>query len=197
MVGRAVFISEMGDDIKRPPKRNRQAFDKLIDDICDLLSTDFGVVGNNFVVPGPAGTADLPKVIPASVWKVGRNEVEDYWIEVHQVPNPNVPPQVHANVQVTFKIDDLRDKFVSIVHEKDDPRNDILLITTGLVDNKGFVASTDSFLLPEIKNLISEGLTIEPTHLNQVIVHHWTTPNAVIAYERASSPLLVDGSVWK
>jgi hypothetical protein len=160
-----------------------------------VLSVDFGVAGKNYVVPGPAGP---PKSIPALVWRDGRKVIEEYWVEVHQTSKDSKPPLVYANVQVTFKLGDLRDKLISIVNAKDDPCNEILLITTGLIDQQGYVATTDQFLLPEIKNMLADGsLTITPTNLNQVILHHWNTPHVMVIFERPSSPTLVDAASWQ
>ena len=82
-----------------------------------------------------------------------------------------------------------------MVNNKDDPRNQILLISTGLVDKLGYVSGpADEFMFDCVEKLLTSGLTFAPTHLNQVILHHWPSHKIAVLYERQNSSVLLNTS---
>jgi hypothetical protein len=66
----------------------------------------------------------------------------DYLIDVH-LARANGAPLVVANIQVELYLDDLQNKLIEAVAAKANPANDVLLISTGVVDNYGYVVPYD------------------------------------------------------
>jgi hypothetical protein len=188
--GRIIGLLEMSSDQSRPAKRRGAQFDGLISDLASALSADFGVIQG--FPPNPDGS--LPEVIPAEVAQQGRKTVHEYSLEVHPGDPPDAPPKVIANVQLEIYEDDLRERLLSKIAEKDIEQNQILLISTGLVDTLGYVMTGDQFVFHCVHELLQAGLRFNPVHLCQVILHQWGTPNATLLFERSGSPALVDSS---
>lgn len=195
--GKSVYLAELGSDESRPPKLSGPKFDALIDQLAAELTSDFGVVGIP-VAPNTDGSIELPQSIPAHAANKGQRFVADYGIQVHQTGHPRQPPVVHANVQVSLLLNVLRDRLNAAVKSKDQAQNDVLLISTGLIDGNGYVATTDQFILHALKDLLQTGgLSIQPVHLRQIIFHQWNTPNMIVLYTRDGVPVLIDPSPWQ
>jgi hypothetical protein len=52
-------------------------------------------------------------------------------------------------------------------------QNDIVLISTGVIDNDGYALQADRFVFDLIQRMVADGLSFGPPHLDQVIVHHF------------------------
>jgi hypothetical protein len=193
LVGRVVGLSEMGHDDERPPRRNQRQVRQLVDTLATALEVDFGVVQG---IPIEDASAGLPeKLTPeqSAVLQLGRRQIEHYYLEVHQTGVAGASPSVVTNVTVTIRKNELRDQLVKLVNTKDDPRNQILLISTGLVDSLGYVGTADRAIFEWAVELLRDGLlSFSPDHLNQVILHHWGSHHFAVLYNRPDSPTLAD-----
>ena len=85
---------------------------------------------------------------------------------------------------------------MATVNRKDRQQNDILLVSTGLPDKLGYVMTGDRFVFKYLHDLLTEGLSLNPVHLDQVILHHWGSGDATLLYQRPGAPGLVDNSAW-
>jgi hypothetical protein len=195
LVGRVVGLSEMGHDDERPPRRNQQQVGELVDTLAAALEEDFGVVQG---IPIKDASAGLPETLTPemmAMYEFGRQQIEQYSLEVHQSGVAGSPPSVVTNVTVTIRKNELRDQLVELVNTKDDARNQILLISTGLVDSLGYVGTADGAIFEWVVELLRDGqLRLSPDHLNQVILHHWGSHRFAVLYNRPDSPTLADMS---
>jgi hypothetical protein len=172
--------------ITRDPESETKNADSWIEQLAATLKQDFGVADE-------WPSADH---IPAEVARQGRDRVEEYEIAVHRSPQADVQTAVSANIQIEMHETDLRERLLDRIAAKDKPGNDILLISTGLVDNDGYVPSADHSVLNPVKQIFTEGLAFEPVHLDQVVLHHWgKSGDAMVLYQRPGAPTLVD-TAW-
>ncbi len=194
LTGRVVALAEMGGDDTRPPRRSPKQLREFVDQLAAEVRTDFGVVQG---IPVDDPSAGLPERITAEIANQGRKFFQDYSVEVHESGIATSSPAVITNVQITFYLDMVRKQLVRAIETKDDPRNQILLISTGLVDTLGYVVPGDQFLFNLVVDLVKDGLKFIPNHLNQVILHHWRSDHILVLYERAGSDVLVDTSQFQ
>jgi hypothetical protein len=185
--GRSVSIAEHTTDDTRPRKRNEKTRNSLIEQLAATLKQDFGVADE-------WPSADH---IAAEVARQGRERVEEYEIAVHRSPQADLLSAVSANIQIEIHEVDLRERLLDRITAKDRPENDILLISTGPIDNEGYVQSADHYVFDLVKQIVAEGLAFEPVHLDQVILHHWGgSGHAMVLYQRPGAPTLVDTTAW-
>lgn len=188
--GRIVALNELASDQNRPPKRKPIKFDKFVNQIVDELRTDFGVAG----VPVDPDNPVLPEFIPAEVANVGRKWIEDnvYNLEVHRAEPPS-GIHVTSNVQIELGYTDVANRVMELVDRKDKPANQILLITTGLMNKTGRTVPVDRLIFNMIYRLSQDGtIRIAPKHLNQVILHFWGEPHFLCLFKRPDAPDLLD-----
>jgi hypothetical protein len=194
LVGRVVGLGEIGHDQERPPKRNQQQVAELVDAFVAALKKDFGVVQGIPIEDVRAGLPDTLTPEMLALLARGRKSIEQYMIEVHASSLAGSPPSVVTNVTITISNAKLREQLIELVNAKDDARNQILLISTGLIDPLGYVGTADSVLFERVVGLVRGGLKLSPKHLNQVILHHWGSHQFLVLYDRPDSPTLIDTS---
>jgi hypothetical protein len=182
--GRTIFLGEMASDDNRPPRRNSAAYDALMTELCTALADDFGTVEPYSVPDGESP----PKTMPLGP---GRKFIGPFVMEVNRTGSDDAPPTVTANAQYEIYRGDLEARFRERVAAKDRPENDVLVITTGLVNSRGFVVTADVMIYEFLVQLQSEGLTLQPQHLDQVILHDWGTGNVITCGWRSGAPLLL------
>lgn len=190
LVGRSASLAEHHSDEQRPPKRTRPQWDALVDAIAETLRSDFGVADE-----WPPEYND-GRPIPAEIARLGRQRIDEYEIAVHRGPDTGKPSAVTADIQLKIRASDLRERLASRIDAKDVPANQVLLITTGLIDSQGFVVVADRFIFNMLRTLVADGLNLEPEHLNQIIVHQWGSNDAMVIYQRHGAPVLVDTAPW-
>jgi hypothetical protein len=194
--GKSVYLAELGSDESRPPKLPGPKLDVLIDLLASELASDFRVGDGT---TGPNAVSDVSRQQSTSAFPInkGQRVVTDYGIQVHHTGPASRPPVVHANVQVTLLLNVLRDRLIAAIESKDQAQNDVLLISTGLIDAHGYVAATDQFVLQALRDLRqTNSISIKPVHLNQIIFHQWNTPNALVLFSRPNGPVLIDPANW-
>lgn len=192
LIGRTVSIAEHESDANRPRKRKAHERKQLIDALAHTLQQDFGVADE-----WPVEGGSLPQTIPAHIAQQGRQSIDEYAITVRRSQQvSDKPPAVTADIQINIHEVELRERLTDRIEAKDSQANEILLISTGLMDKDGFVQTADRFIFEQINKLLAEGLSINPEHLHQVILHHWGSGDAVVLYQRPGAPVLVDTSAW-
>lgn len=77
-----------------------------------------------------------------------------------------------------------------------DLANDVLLISTGLIDKRGFVVGADTAVYFLARKLAQRGLGIAPKHLDQIVLHRWGWPDATLLFQRPGAPALIESSAW-
>ncbi|QXN74946.1 hypothetical protein SEA_POSH_38 [Gordonia phage Posh] len=190
LVGRVVFVAEMGGDDARPKRRVGPAYDALIDALADAVKTDIGIAQG--IPPNPDGT--MPLHVPRHVMQQGRVSVEEYDIEVQQAPDLSAAPVATASVQAYVETKVLDRQFLKRIDDKDIEANDVLLISTGLPDPIGYVCPVDHWIYYLITERIKAGkIRIPvPRHLNQIVLNHWGDPaSGSILYARPGTPHLI------
>ena len=112
-------------------------------------------------------------------------EVDKVAIQVNlSTPGPVIG--VQASAQADFSLSEARHLLWSRVRAKDRPPNDLLLLTTGLVDQAGYVCPIDQWLF---HCLAQHGAGRPPAglqHLDAVALHHFGSPRYLVVYQRPS-----------
>ncbi|BBX09581.1 hypothetical protein [Mycolicibacterium aichiense] len=183
--GRVVTLAELQSDADRPPRRTPAQREQLVDNLLQQLEVDFGTRG----IPVPDG--QLPQHIPAHLAQLGIRTVEDYLIYVDQASQQEFH-QLQAAVQISIDHTELRETLLKGIDEKDKVGNDILLISTGRPDIHGQIVPADAFVFQIAREMVQGGLPIAPTHLSQIILHHWNSPQFIVLFDRAGGPKLVE-----
>ncbi|MFC9872897.1 hypothetical protein [Nocardia salmonicida] len=73
-----------------------------------------------------------------------------------------------------------------LVVEKDKSGNEILLITTSAIDGAGYINPADSFLFGRIMSKTVH-LTVEPSHINVIMMHDGITGQVIMLFLRPGS----------
>lgn len=173
LLGKDVSISVL--DISRLPK-NTQALESQV---CAVLMEDRGYVGE-----GPEFSSGLPEQ-----WTSDRGfypPLGSIQIVVHRSAVPGaISVSCHSQAEISLieAISAAEDR----VREKDIPSNDVLLVTVGLPDGRGYVCPLDYFIFEHLKNHQVQ-IKITPKHLKAVILHVWGTPEWLYMFRSHSDP---------
>lgn len=188
LVGRTVSLAEHAGDAHRPRRRNPSQRAALAEALAQALESDFGIA---FEWPTEYNDA---REIPSHIAQLGVRRIEEYELTVHRShQDPSAPPSVTADIQLRFNETDLVKRLTDRIDAKDVAANQILLVTTGLIDSQGYVVRGDHFIYHKVKELLSAGrLSLRPKHLNQIIVHQWRSNDAMVIYQRPGTAALVD-----
>lgn len=153
-------------------------------EIANALTQERGYVGEGVDVSG-----GFPEVWPNSRGFYG--EIAGFQVQVNQSSErplgSSVP--VLAASQAEFGLGEVRSLLWSRVAAKDDRRNRVLLVTTGLVDSAGYVCPMDQWLFRALADHGVGDAPTEPTHLDAVVVHHFLTNDLLVAYQRPEAVL--------
>lgn len=135
--------------------------------VLETVRGDLGCVGD-----GVDPSRGLPEVMPADGIY---GETAGVMIQVYRAALEDSPPTVVATGSMTFHRSELIEGLRLRVAAKDKPGNDVVLLTCGLPDERGFTCPADSFLYFAAAELAAaDQLNIElPTHTRAVALHHW------------------------
>lgn len=192
LVGRTVSLAEHESDARRPRKRTAAERAALVEALAYTLEDDFGIA---FEWPSEYNDAEE---IPAHVAQLGVRRIEEYALTVHRSqPEGSAPPSITADIQLRINETDLLARLKERIDAKDIAANQVLLISTGLVDSQGYVVRGDLFIYHKVKEIcLASELAFKPKHLNQVILHHWGSNEAIVIYERPGAPILMDRATY-
>ncbi|ABM15143.1 hypothetical protein [Mycolicibacterium vanbaalenii] len=189
LFGRTVALSELASDGNRPPKRNSAQMTALVDRFAEELRTDFGVVGTAADGPG------IPEVITFDAANIGRRYIEQYSVETWQTGAADVKPQFVSSAQIDVSHNLLCERIIKVAEAKDKSTNQVLVITTGIVDRRGYRIPSDRYVFRIAFELAKTRLKLPAlNYLNQVILHFWSEPRFLVLYQREGAPVLVDTS---
>jgi hypothetical protein len=164
--GRVVHIS----DVESPFSGNA---DEAAVEIAETLLEDKGFQGQD---------VDPEDGFP-EVWVSDRGfygKVADFTVNVMAGPVGS-PVEVVAASQANLLVSDVQELLASRIAEKDRAGNDILLMTTGLVDSAGYVCPADMWLFQMVVAL--DLLTaVRADYLQQVVLHDWATGRVEVAH---------------
>jgi hypothetical protein len=111
-------------------------------------------------------------------------------LQVDNMPERPDDVLVVAATQARFLRSEAIAALQRAINAKDDPRNDVVLITCGLPDSHGYLCPMDSFLFNDLVQAVSGGVTITPPrHLQGVIVHDWSSGQLIEVWAREGSRL--------
>lgn len=177
LIGKKAFIALTGSAI------NRTEFnEQLTDSIILALSKDLGVFGED-VVFGPDGS------FPAKWPETHRGFYGNIGPFILQVQSSGLADdiQVVCAAQCQVKLSEAISALKNAVSEKDIQGNDVLLITCGLPDVRGFQCPLDYWLFRHIadqKARICEFL--QPKHIQSIIIRAWNGPETFELYRKES-----------
>jgi hypothetical protein len=181
--GLLVSLAEHQTDENRPKKRDKTQRAALINELAARLAVDFGVAFEFEV--------DASGHVPAEEAQRGIQHVDEYAITIRRA-QAGIMSDVQADIQSAVDAAEVRERLLSAIDMKDRPENDVLLISVGLFDPKGYVQTADSFVYRTIGQIVADGLAFTPEHLDQVIVHWWGSGEMLVIYQRPGAPVLVD-----
>jgi len=152
-----------------------------VNDLADALAEDRGCVGEGIDLsrglPDRMRTSGLYGTYGAVVLQVYPDGVED---EITLV----------ASAQAQIRRSEVRAAVAARVAAKDDPRNDVLLMTCGLPDERGHVCGLDQFIYSFVaEDVRSGGPSVAAEHLGAIVLHHWGTPHWLEIYRKDDFPL--------
>ena len=85
-------------------------------------------------------------------------------------------PMVISMCQAQVRLSDCLQTLEARVNAKDRPGNDVLLLTCGLPDERGYACPVDSFMF-QFTQEHSSSLQFCPAYLKSIVLHEWNTPN--------------------
>jgi hypothetical protein len=173
LVGRLVVISVLpGEPLPGDTKI-------LLDNICVLLEKDQGCVGD-----GVDLTKGLPDPWPNDRGFYGQSGPVHVQVYRDGLPNEIFVSGAHqANIRLSQAIHVLESR----VRAKDTPPNEILVMSCGLPDDRGYRCGPDSFIF-EFISKHRDRLQLSPQHLKSIFLHHWGTSAWLQLYRSEESP---------
>lgn len=133
-------------------------------EIRDALLIDKGTVGE-----GHDYSQGPPEQIPPNGFY---GQLADFDVQLYPGEVPEAV-QVTASVPAYIQEGEIVDLLDKRLMQKDDPRNELLVISCGLPDKGGYLCPADTFLFHFIKERVEDGrLKVkEPEHLKLVVLH--------------------------
>lgn len=181
LAGRQVVIADTAIDKAHYPEVRL-----TVDRITAVLSEDRGYIGEGL---------DLSAGLPAHIGARGTyGEISGLTVHVqlHEPPagvEGTETVAVVASAQSDFRLSEARSLFWSRVTDKDDPRNRILIASTGLVDSGGYICPLDQWLFMALhEHGVGQPLSA-PQHLDAVVLHRFGSHEVFVAYERPGASL--------
>lgn len=165
------------------PTPGRVDLAAVVEALSSALREDRGYVGEGVEISAGSG---FPAEMPPNGF-YGR-VLDEYLLQVNRVADESAAASVVATTNGTIRLSEARAGLQRVLAAKDDPRNEIVVITTGMVDQQGYVCPLDFWLF----NLLIEkgvGELPAPTHLHAVLLHDYATGRVVSIYERTGAAL--------
>jgi len=176
--GRRATLSVL--DLAKLPRRTAP----LVAEICDALREDRGYVGEGLDLSN-----GLPDQIPGDARGFYGNH-GPVIVQVDQIPEAPEAFLAVSSTQAQFHRSEAMAALQRAVSEKDDVRNNVVLVTCGLPDSHGFLCPMDFFLFEEVAQTIASGYKVQPPqHLHGVVLHHWPTGRLTEVWEREDTML--------
>lgn len=113
-------------------------------------------------------------------------DVDNVMIQV-DASTPDAPVTVQASAQCTFSLSEARQLLWDRVRAKDITGNQVLLLSTGMVDSLGYVCPVDRWLFHYLQQ---HGAGLPPEdlrHLDAVALHHFGGGDWAVASQRPGS----------
>lgn len=173
LVGQTVSLS-IADPSQLP--RNQ---DSLLNDLCLALSQDKGCVGDGIDFsqgmpnPWPNDFGFYGQQGPVYV-KVDRGGLENDFF---------VSSSCQSEIRLSEAVEVVRQR----VEVKDLECNQVLLMSCGLPDQRGYVCPLDHFLFEQVRQHINR-FQLSPVNLRGVFLHQWGTHNWLELYRSSSDP---------
>jgi hypothetical protein len=162
--GRIVTLSKLDDS---PMPRN---YSRLLTDLEITLASDNGVVGDGM---------DLSHGMPQQLGTRGMYGDHDGFNVIVNPGAGNGDIIVSAFSQTQVKQSEAIAALSARVAAKDEAGNEILLVTCGLVDEKGYTCPADQIIFNFLREASAAGASIlphKPTHIRGVLIHLWNSP---------------------
>jgi hypothetical protein len=128
-------------------------------------------------------SAGMPAQIPS---RGMYGDVEHVVIQVN-LASPDAPVTVQASAQCAFSLSEARRLLWDRVHAKDTPGNQVLLLSTGLVDSSGYACPVDRWLFHCLQEHGPGQPPEDLRHLDAVALHHFGEGDWLVAYQRPGS----------
>lgn len=181
LVGRMISVQDVAGHL---PGATAIDVRRAVSGIAYALEEDRGVVGEGLDL-----AEGLPEYIadPRGVYA----DVDGFAVLAHAANNAESGDvqRVVASSAAEISLSELRALFWSRVAAKDHRSNQILVMSTGLVDGAGYVCPPDQWLF---KFLVDNGVgdaPVEPEHLDAVVLHAHGGGGVMVAYRRDNAAL--------
>jgi hypothetical protein len=163
--GRLVTLAKLDDS---PMPRDQS---QLFTDLEVVLAVDNGIVGED---------VDLRTGLPG---RLGTRGMYGDHGPFNVLVNPSVGNSdivVSASSQAQIKQSEAITALSARVAAKDEAGNEILLVTCGLIDERGYTCPADQVLFHFLRETLASGVSVmpkKPTYLKGVLIHLWNSPH--------------------
>jgi len=178
LLGKLVQLSTL-----EPKDLNVKELQSAIPEILELLKQDVGFVGEGFKFNSDGS---FPKVFPESR-RGFYGKIKSFVIQAYP-DGISGSFQVSCSIQTQIRQSEALQAIKKAITDKDIAGNDVVLITCGLPDEKGYVCPLDNWLyqhLTENRAVIKEWIEFnEPTFIKNIIVRLWHTNGCMDLYRK-------------
>lgn len=176
LFGRQIHLISASDDAAGTRARPEEA----AREVCEVLRSDVGYVGEGM---------DLKEGLPEVMDRRGfHGAVGGFQIQIYQGQEGAVP-SVRASCQLTFPLSEARALLWRRVAAKDVERTNLVVVTTGLVDDKGYVCPADGWLADALFTHGAGEPSTMPEHVDGVLLHCLRSGRLAAVYERPGAVL--------
>ncbi|MDN3357793.1 hypothetical protein [Actinomadura sp. DC4] len=146
----------------------------MLDDLERTLSIDKGYVGQ-----GLESSSELPK-------ELGESGFYGNYGPFHIVANNNSGSDqilISASTQGKVFLSEAIEALGVRIAAKDKAGNEILVITCGLPDGRGYTCPADSGIFQLLQEAAQQGIDIlpkKPMHIRGILIHQWGTPGFIV-----------------
>lgn len=162
--GRIVTLAKLDDS---PMPKN---YGQLFTDLEVVLAVDNGFVGEGL---------DLSQGLPEQLGTRGMYGDHGGFNVVVNPGTGNDDIVVSASSQAQVKQSEAIAALSARVAAKDEVGNEILLVTCGLVDEKGYMCPADQIIFHFLRESSAAGVSVlpqKPTYIKGVLIHLWNSP---------------------
>jgi hypothetical protein len=175
LLGRVVRVTSTAEP--------RELNDEL-DAVVELLKQDKGSLNDIEM--------DLSDGLPAELPNAGfYGSVGGLVVDVNGPPGRPDTILVSASCRAKVRQTEALELMASRVTRKDDVRNDILLVTCGLPDKRGYVCAADPWIFETVAEAAGNAafLPERPKHLTAVVLHHQADGRVLELYRQEDAVL--------
>lgn len=165
--GRLVTLSMIreGTTIQEP--------DVLLAELAELLAEDHGFMGQGM---------DLSAGLPEQLGEAGRLGEHGPFVVTVQGQGSG-PVVVSASVNARVKLSQMLDALADRIKDKDVQGNDVLVISLGFPDQRGYRCPADLGLAKLLYEAADEGrkvINVEPTHIRGIAIQLWSNARLLL-----------------